>query len=220
MNTTYSHTAARLAALSLALGLGACTTPSGVVPNHGLESVNQPVVSRSNMTLDLLATPAGLAAPEQVRLGEWFETLDVGYGDRIAIDDPMASAAVRADVAAAAARHGLLLEEGAPVTVGFVDPGRVRVVVTRSTANVPGCPNWSGHQNGNLGNSTSPGFGCAINGNLAAMIANPEHLLEGAAGTGETTVMSSTKAIESFRERAPSGAGGNLPAVSTQSSGS
>ena len=87
-----------------------------------------------------------------------------------------------------AGRHGLLLETGAPVTVGFVDPGRVRVVVTRSTAHVPGCPNWSGRQNGNLGNSTSPGFGCSINGNLAAMIANPEHLLEGAAGTGETTV--------------------------------
>ena len=220
MNTTYTCKAARLAALSLVLGLGACTTPSGVVPNHGLESVNQPVVSRSNMTLDLLATPGGLAVPEQVRLAEWFETLNVGYGDRIAIDDPMASAAVREDVAAAAGRHGLLLETGAPVTVGFVDPGRVRVVVTRSTAHVPGCPNWSGRQSGNLGNSTSPGFGCSINGNLAAMIANPEHLLEGAAGSGETTVMSSTKAIESFREREPSGAGGQLPAVSSQSSGS
>lgn len=219
MNTTYTRKAAGLAALTLALGLGACTTPAGVTPNHGLESINQPVVSRSNMTLDLLATPGGLAVPEQARLAEWFETLEIGYGDRIAIDDPMASAAVREDVAAAAGRYGLLLEAGAPVTVGFVDPGRVRVVVTRSTAHVPGCPNWSSRQNGNLGNSTSPGFGCAINGNLAAMIADPEHLLEGAAGTGDTVVMSSTKAIETYREATPTGAGG-LSETSSQQTGS
>ncbi|MXO72741.1 CpaD family pilus assembly protein [Alteraurantiacibacter buctensis] len=219
MNPIHIRKAASLAALSLALGLGACTTPAGVTPNHGLESINQPVVSRSNMTLDLMATPGGLAVPEQARLAEWFEALDVGYGDRIAIDDPMASPSVRADVAAAAARHGLLLADGAPVTSGFVDPGRVRVVVTRSTAHVPGCPNWAGRQSGNLGNSTSPGFGCAINGNLAAMIADPEHLLEGAAGTGDTVVMSSTKAIETYREATPTGAGG-LGQVSSQETGS
>lgn len=219
MNTTYSNKAARIAALSLALGLGACSTTSGQMVNHSLESVNQPVVSRANMTLDLLASPDGLAVPERARLAGWFETLDVGYGDRIAIDDPMASAAVREDVAAAAGRYGLLLEAAAPVTVGFVDPGKVRVVVTRSTARVPGCPNWSSHQSGNLGNSTSPGFGCAVNGNFAVMVANPEHLLEGAAGTGGTVVMSSTKAIESYREAAPTGAGG-LGEVSSQDSGS
>ena len=219
MNTTYANKAARIAALSLALGLGACSTTSGQMVNHGLESVNQPVVSRSNMTLDLLATPGGLAVPEKARLADWFETLDIGYGDRIAIDDPMASAAVREDVAAAAGRYGLLLEAAAPVTVGFVDPGKVRVVVTRSTAHVPGCPNWSNRQNGNLGNSTSPGFGCSVNSNMAAMIANPEHLLQGAAGTGDTVVMSSTKAIETYREAEPTGANG-LGEVSSQSSGS
>jgi pilus assembly protein CpaD len=49
------------------------------------------------------------------------------------------------------------------------------------------------------------GFGCAINSNFAAMVADPEHLLHGAEGTGETVVMSSTKAIESYREQAPTG---------------
>lgn len=218
MNTNYTRKLATSAALSLALGLGACST-TGQMPNTTLESVNQPVVQRSSLTLDLLANSSGLAVPEQARLADWFEALDVGFGDRIGIDDPMASAAVREDVAAVASRHGLLVEAGAPVTVGFVDPGRVRVVVTRSTAYVPNCPNWSRHTNGNLNNATSAGFGCSINGNLAAMIANPEHLLEGAAGTGDTIVMSSTKAIESYRAAEPSGAGG-LPEVSSQSSGS
>ncbi len=51
------------------------------------------------------------------------------------------------------------------------------------------------------------------------MIADPEHLLHGAAGTGDTLVMSSTKAIDAYREKEPTGKGG-LPAVSSQSAGS
>jgi pilus assembly protein CpaD len=200
-------------ALSLAASLGACSPVMNV--NSSLNSVNQPVVERTNFTLDLMAGGSGLTVPEQARLADWFETLDVGYGDRISIDDPLSSAAVREDVAAVASRYGLLIEQGAPVTVGYVDPGNVRVVVTRSTASVPNCPNWSDRASGNLGNNTSPNFGCAVNSNLAAMIANPEHLLEGAEGTGDTIVMSSTKAITSYRNAAPTGAGG-LAEVSSE----
>ena len=50
------------------------------------------------------------------------------------------------------------------------------------------------------------------------MIADPEHLLRGAAGTGETVVMSSTKAIKTYREQELTGAGG-LPEVSSQEGG-
>jgi pilus assembly protein CpaD len=205
--------AATVIALSLAAGLGACSPVMNV--NSSLYSENQPVVERNNFTLDLMASGSGLAVPEQARLADWFETLDVGYGDRISIDDPLSSVAVREDVAAVASRFGLLVEQGAPVTVGYVDPGNVRVVVTRSTASVPNCPNWSDRASGNLGNNTSPNFGCAVNSNLAAMIANPEHLLEGAEGTGDTIVMSSTKAIATYREAEPTGAAG-LPDVSSE----
>ena len=213
MTTSFTRKAASLAALSLVAGLGACTTPHPV--NTTLESVNQPVVQRSNYTLDLLAGSSGLNVPEQARLADWFETLDLGYGDRISIDDPTASPAVREDVAAVASRFGLLIENGAPVTNGYINPGNVRVVVTRSTAHVPNCPNWSGNHSGNLGNATSPGFGCSINANMAAMVANPEHLLEGAAGTGDTVVITSNRAIRTYREAEPTGAGG-LPEVSSQ----
>ena len=200
-------------ALSLGLGLSACAD-TGVEPNASLYSVNQPVVERDNYTLDLMAQGDSLPVTEQLRLAQWFEAMDIGYGDRISIDDPAGSTGVREDVAAIASRSGLLLADAAPVTVGYVDPGMVRVVVTRSRAHVPGCPNWGDKYATNLGNNTSPGFGCSVNGNMAAMIADPEHLLEGAKGTGETVVMSSTKAIESYRASAPSGAGG-LPAVSS-----
>lgn len=215
MTLRIKHAASTALALTLMAGLSACSTSGGNIANSSVNSVNQPVVERSNFTLDLMAVPSGLTVPEMARLAQWFETLDLGYGDRIAIDDPTASAAVREDVAAVAGRFGLLLDAAAPVTVGYLSPGNVRVVVTRSTAYVPNCPNWSGNSNGNLGNNTSAGYGCAVNSNLAAMIADPEHLLLGAAGTGETVVMSSTKAIETYRDAAPTGAGG-LPAVSSQ----
>lgn len=204
-------------ALSLVAALGGCASGGGAMSNSSLNSVNQPVVQSSNYTLDLAASSGGLSVPEQARLADWFETLDLGYGDRIAIDDPTVNAAVREDVAGVLSRFGLLLDAGAPITVGYLDRGNIRVVVTRSTASVPGCPNWSASGTGNLGNNTSPGFGCSVNGNYAAMIADPQHLLEGASGAGETTIMSSTKAIETYRSTAPTGAGG-LAASSTSGS--
>lgn len=202
-------------ALSLGFGLSAC----GDTPNNtSLYSVKQPVVERNNFTLDLAAGAGGLTVPEQQRLAEWFESMDLRYGDRVAIDSGLGSDAVREDVAAIASRHGILLSEGAPITNGFVEPGMVRVVVTRSRAHVPGCPDWSEQFASNMENATADGYGCAINGNLAAMVADPQHLLQGAEGTGETVVMSSTKAIQTYREAAPTGKGG-LPEVSSQGGG-
>jgi len=202
-------------ALSLGLALSACNQPP---VNTSLYSVKQPVVERSNFTLDLAVGAGGVPVPEQSRLADWFDSLGLKYGDRIALDGAIGNDAAHEDVAAIAARHGLLLAEGAPVTSGFVQPGSVRVVVTRTTASVPGCPDWQDHSASNLENATSDGFGCAINTNLAAMIADPEHLLHGAEGTGETLVMSSTKAIESYREQSATGSEG-LPEINTQTGG-
>ena len=206
-------------ALSLGLALSACnTTPSGEAINRSLDSVRQPVVEQQTFALDLTTSSDGLPVSEQRRLADWFDSMDVGYGDHIAVDDASASVGVRGDVAKIAGRYDLLLGDGAPITQGYVDPGKVRVVITRSRAYVPGCPDWSEHVAEYGNNATAAGFGCSINGNLAAMIAEPQQLLHGAAGTGDTVIMSSTKAIESYREAKPTGADG-LPAVSTQSGG-
>ena len=214
-----NRTAGAAIALSLGLVLSACTT-NGTVPelNRSLDSVRQPVVDQQTYALDLAATSSGLPVSEQRRLADWFESMNLRYGDRIGIDDAMASAGVRGDVAKIAGRYGLLIGDGAPVTQGFIDPGKVRVVVTRSRAYVPGCPDWSEHVAEYGNNNTAPGYGCAINGNLAAMIADPQQLLHGATGTGETVIMSSTKAIQTYRETKPTGAEG-LPEVSSQSAG-
>lgn len=185
-------------ALSLALTLSAC---GGMSANRTLESVHQPVVEKTNYVLDVTTGPGGLSVPEQRRLAGWFDAMNLRYGDKIYIDDPLSSGATHSAVEAVAARYGMLLNDGAPVTQGYVNAGTARIIVTRSTASVAGCPDWRNNSDTNFANGTSHGYGCAVNGNLAAMVADPEHLVKGATGNGETIVMSSTKAIDAFRDK-------------------
>jgi pilus assembly protein CpaD len=206
------------AAIALSLGLALAGCASNNEGNRSLDSIKQPVVSRSNYVLDVNTGAGGLTVPEQARLDDWFATLDLRFGDRVSIDDPTASAATRDAIQEIADRYGILVSDGAPITVGQLRPGTARVVVTRSSATVPGCPDWSGRMASNLGNATSDGFGCSVNGNLAAMIANPQDLIEGQKGTGETVIMTSVKAIEGYRERTPTGASGTVQAVSSEGS--
>lgn len=208
--------APRAAGAALALSLGLALAGCGGMPgNRTVESIHQPVVQRVDYTLDVTTGPGGLSYTEQSRLAGWFEAMDLRYGDRIALDDPLQSGATRSAVEALVSRYGLLLGPDAPVTAGYVNAGTVRVVVSRTKAHVPGCPDWSANSDVNLGNATSSNYGCATNGNLAAMVANPEHLIKGDAARGETAVMSSTKAIEAYRTQAPTGQGG-LKATSTK----
>jgi pilus assembly protein CpaD len=134
---------------SLVLVLGGC---GGMASNSQLDSVHQPVVTRTNYTLDINAGPGGVSIPEQRRLAGWFEALDLRYGDRISVDDPMRSSTSRAAVEGIAGRYGLLVGDEAPVTPGAVSPGTIRVVVSRSSATVPGCPDWSVKSETNLAN--------------------------------------------------------------------
>lgn len=203
------------AALALSLGtlLAGC---GGIATNRSLDSIHQPVVERVNYTLDVATGAGGLSYPEQRRLAGWFEAMDLRAGDRIAIDDPLASEATRATVDALAARYGLLVSETAPATEGYVSAGNARIIVTRSQATVPGCPDWSSRNDFNPNNATSANYGCATNSNLAAMIADPEHLLKGAKAESDTVVMSSNKAIGAYRAQQPSGAGGQLKQTSSK----
>uniref|UniRef100_UPI003B981AF8 CpaD family pilus assembly lipoprotein n=2 Tax=Pseudomonadota TaxID=1224 RepID=UPI003B981AF8 len=80
-------------------------------------------------------------------------------------------------VAGVVARYGLLLSTDTPVTAAPVAPGVVRVVVSRMRAGVPGCPDWSRDSSTELDQHTSSNYGCAVNANLAAMVARPEDLV-------------------------------------------
>lgn len=196
------HRILSIAALALGASLAGC---AGMPTNSSMNSVHEPVVERVNYTLDLATGNGGLPYPEQQRLAGWFEELGLRYGDTIAVQDAMQSPETRGMIDALAARHGLNVSDAVPVSTGFVEAGTTRVVVTRSKAVVHGCPDWSGHSDANFKNGLSRNYGCATNSNLAAMIANPEHLVKGDGSQGDTTIMSSNKAINAYRTRTPSG---------------
>ena len=125
---------------------------------------------------------------------------------------------MRRDIAKVAAEHGLLVgEDGAPITEGAVAPGTVRVVARRSTANVPGCPEWS-DPGIDSPVRTGTNYGCAINSNLAAMIANPDDLVHGRAGSGVGAAITAGRAVRVYRESRPTGSQ-PLPANSTTNTG-
>jgi pilus assembly protein CpaD len=120
-----------------------------------------------------------------------------------------------ADVARVAGRYGLLVSAGAPVTVSAIPEGAVRVVVSRTQASVPGCPNWSEEAAPNYNNRMISNFGCSVNSNLAAMIANPQDLVYGREGDGVTDPRTATRAVDVYRSKAPTG-NGALQSVSTK----
>jgi pilus assembly protein CpaD len=210
-----ARTRSLAALVVLGLMASACGA-GGPPPNTSLYSVNQPVVQRTDYVLDLATGPDGVPATELARLGGWFEGLRIGYGDRIAIDEAggYSDGTVREDIARAAGRYGLLMVEGAPVTAGSVQPGTVRVVLSRTTASVPGCPEWGGQELGGR-TSTSPNYGCAINSNLAAMIADPNDLVLGQAGSGTSDPTVTSRAIRAYRDAPTTGSRGLQDARTT-----
>ena len=192
-----------LSALAPALLLGGCMGTQ----NRGLESVHQPVVSRQDYALDVRTAGDALAPGEAARLNGWMAAMKLRYGDKIALDDPIGYRGARYDVARVAASYGLLVDADRPITATPVAPGTIRVVISRTQASVPGCPDWSRNASHEFNSNTSSNFGCAINASLAAMVASPEDLVHGQS-VGTTDPARSGKAIEALRKAAPSGGGG------------
>ena len=177
--------AASLAAV-LVSGCAAMGAIGATGKNTSLYSTNQPVVSRNNYVIDVnLDGSYGLASAESKRVSEWFDALKLGFGDRISVDfgDNPANNAAGQEVQRLASQHGMIMSETAPVTAGAVYAGTARIVVTRSTAAVPNCPNWSKSTEANFNSSNHTDYGCATNSNMAAMVADPEDLVRGREST-------------------------------------
>ena len=196
--------ASKSALLLVAIGLAGCGHKPYDLPERGVESVNVPVVQRSDYVFDAAAPDGSLAPYEAARLNAWFAGLDLGYGDTIFVDGPFAEGA-RSDVAQVAGNYGLMVAQGAPVTAGAVRPGTVRVIVSRTRASVPGCPNWSVPSQPNSQNRSLPNFGCSVNSNIAAMVADPQDLVHGREGTGVGDALTSAKAVGAYRRAEPTG---------------
>ena len=196
MNRQMKSTLTCALALSLGLALASC---GGMPGNRTVYSVHQPVVERSTVALDVTTDAGGLPVAEQRRVAEWFEAMDLRYGDKVSVEDPFDREETRHAVADVAGRYGLLLSDGAPVATGELQPGQARVVITRSRASVPGCPDWSAKSDATFNNGISPGYGCANNGNIAAMVANPEDLIKGQKGSPDTYISTSNASIKAYQ---------------------
>lgn len=192
--------------IALASTVAACNTPQQPGVNTGVASVNVPVVTSANYVFDASAPDGALAPGEADRLNGWFQGLGIGYGDTIYVDGAYADAA-RGQVQAIAGQYGMMVSAGAPVTPGAVRAGSVRVVVSRRRAGVPNCPNWSTASQPDFANSTMANFGCAVNTNVAAMIANPEDLIHGREATG-VDINAADRAIQFYRSTPPTGSKG------------
>jgi pilus assembly protein CpaD len=204
--------------LTLGAALSACATDQRTtdIRNAGLNSVNQPVVQRTDYVIDIAAPGGRVPVSEQERLRAWFDTLRLGYGDRIYVDEAGGyyGSSARGDIAGVASGYGLLLNEGAPMTAGAVQSGTARVIVSRTVANVPGCPNWHGSDRAGATILTSSNYGCSVNSNLAAMVADPNDLVLGQSGSAAGDPDAAAKAVRQYRTAPPTGAQG-LPQTKT-----
>jgi pilus assembly protein CpaD len=204
----------KIALLLLASALGACSHTPQDLPDRGYSAVHVPVVSRAEYVFDAAAPGGSLGPSEAARLDAWFNNLDLRYGDAIYVDGGYEAA--RGEVARIAGNYGMLVSAGAPVTAGAVAPDSVRVVVTRAVASVPNCPDWSSRPSQpNYNNRMVPNFGCSVNSNLAAMVANPEDLVHGREGSGVGDAITASKAVGAYRAAPPTGTKG-LPDVNTK----
>jgi pilus assembly protein CpaD len=195
-----------LPALLIAVGLAGCASgPTGSVTaqnNPSLYSVHQPVVQRTDYVLQLDASGDTLSPAERARLAAWFDSIELRYGDRLYVEEPR-------DYPSPGAR--------AQVVAGSTGPGTVRVITSRATASVPGCPDWGTPKIApTVG--TSPNYGCATNSNLAAMIADPNDLVLGQQDTGAGNAATANRAVRVYRNRQPTGTG-PLAAPSTTGRG-
>jgi pilus assembly protein CpaD len=195
----------RLAATNIlvAAGLVLSSCGAGSMPSPEMASAHVPVVSQTMLVYDLrFGDGQSLSGTDRQSFLEWLESINVGYGDRISVDDPNPGARQRrAAVADAVAEFGLLLADNVPVTASAVAPGEARVVVLRATASVPGCPDWRRASHPELAASKMSNFGCATESNLAAMVADSNDLVAGKAYAG-TDAISTSAAVKTYRKRA------------------
>ncbi|USI71937.1 CpaD family pilus assembly lipoprotein [Sphingomonas morindae] len=193
----------RLLAL-LALGLAApAVARDRPSYNRSADSMHAPIVSRTDLMFDVAMAGGALAPGEPQRLADWFDSLALSYGDTVRVDaSGVGGDAAAADgVGAVLSRYGMLLAHSpAPVTAGHPAPGTARVVVSRAIARVEGCPDWARGNWAEYDNANTSNFGCATATNLAAMVADPQDLVQGREAGPASDASLSVKAVAAWRE--------------------
>ncbi len=176
-----------LVSLSL-LALAAC----GPV-NRSLDTQKAPVISVTELGYDLRFTEDRLDPAQARAFGAYLAAVGVGYGDKASVSG--ATRAQRARVAGFFAEAGVPVEDGGAAA----EAGVVHVAIRHASAAVPGCPDWRRLSNPESAGSTMSNYGCATRSNLAAMVADPNDLIEGKPFKG-TDAFVIAKGIKAYRD--------------------
>lgn len=174
--------------LVVALALTACTPTTSLWSDA--DAHRQIDVQRVQFTHDVLFAPgnAQITSTEASRLSGFLARQQVGYGDRVTVlvpgDDPRLDARRISAVVERLGREGIDAERG----VARAQSG-VQLVVSRSVAVPPPCPDWRKADNdGDPSNTPMSNMGCANMRNLSLMVADPTELVAGRpldGGSGE-----------------------------------
>ena len=149
----------------------------------GVAAVNVPVVTSADYVFDAAAPGGAWRRAKAQRLNGWFQGLGLGYGDNVYVDG-----------GSRPRRGARLRRSSAPMACRFRPARRSRPAwsspdrsASSSRAAAPSCPvaRIGAAVAARLGQQDDVEFGCGVNSDLAAMVADPEDLLHGREGVGD-----------------------------------
>lgn len=176
-------------ALMLTLSLAACATPRMVEQGQSVPTeadLHKITVSQTGARLEVpVAGATGLSAEATAQVDEFGADYRAGGHGPLLVSTPTGSADADAAARVAQSVRMRLVETGvsfAAIAGGTYDAaGRsgapIVLSYTRYEAQAPDCqPLWTIDIGKSLDNRVTKNFGCSINANLAAMIADPADL--------------------------------------------
>lgn len=191
-----------LLATAASLLLGACLPVAGQYTGAGSATRNE--VHLVRLTHEVNFGSAGTLPSEEVAALDAFAAQnELGYGDTVSIDfGDEDNPGVREAVYNVLEQRGIPLASEAPLFGPIPTAGTGTVFVERYVAVPPPCPNRTQNFSANFENVNSQNFGCSNRTNLALMIADPRHLVDGEDG-GEPSGEWAAKVIRLHRSYEP-----------------
>jgi len=183
--TNFLRDALRLAALCAVLMAGSCAAPMNDASGPFEDpAVNHPITvepSYQTLKVSFSAADSGLMPDDAARFAHFIDNYrDHGNG-AISISVP-AGSDTRDAVSYFAGRiaEAGISRDRILVTTHDVQGGDMRVEIDYVSfqASTEPCGDWSHNLGDDAGNLTNPNFGCAVQQNVAAMVADPRDLVQ------------------------------------------
>ena len=173
----------RVFSLAALLAAGSCSAQSGGDARMTLDDpiANHPIlVQPSSQSMKVSASPTGIAPADMARLDAFVSDYQAHGNGKILISASQ-SAVASAEVSRIADHINALGVSRDQILVASRDMGpadaQVELNYVSYQANTAPCGDWSENLAFTLDNKTSASLGCAVQHNVAAMVADPRDLL-------------------------------------------